>query len=105
MKISSGSCETQSMTMIETKEECEQAALSLGLSDTSPFDLQKNGRPYGCIYASNDWLQWYSPVGSQYPSADCGAHHKGFTYDCICKVGLGKHNFRVLVFIFNPDIL
>ena len=87
--------------MIQTKAECEQAALSLGLSDTTAFEGQKKGRPYGCIYASNFWLQWYSPVGSPHQSADCGTLESGNAYDCICKVGLGRDYFGVRVANFN----
>ena len=89
--------------MIQTKAECEQAALLLGLSDTTAAEDQTNGRPYGCIYASNDWLQWYSPDGSPHQSADCGTSHSGYEYSCICKE-LGKDNFGGRVINFNNKI-
>ena len=84
------------MKMIETKEECEQAAVSFGLSNTTAYEGQITRRPYGYIYASNDWLQWYSPDGSPHQSAKCGSHDGSYVYDCICKEGLSKHNLRVL---------
>ena len=90
--------------MILTKAECEQAALSLGLSDTTAVESQTNGRPYGCIYANNDWLNWYSPDGSPHQSAECGTSESGNAYDCICKVGLGKDNFGGRMINFNNNL-
>ena len=99
MRISLGSCETQRMAMIESKYECEQVALSMGLSDTSADESQTDGRPYGCIFGNV--LQWYSPNGSPYQSADCGSSDGVSAFDCICKKDLGKHNFGSLMTLFN----
>ena len=84
--IDSGSCESNGYKMIGSKIECEQAATDLGLEDASAYESQTNGRPHGCIYADNDWLNWYSP-GSPYPSASCGAHNGLYNYNCICRIG------------------
>ena len=86
--------------MVQTKAECEQAALLLGLSDTTAVESQTIGI-HGCIYASNDWLDWHSPDGSPLKSTLCGTSHRGYAYECICKVGLGKDNFGGRVINFN----
>ena len=82
------------MTQVQDKTECELAATSLGLQDTTAFETQIGGIPYGCIYSSNDWLGLYSPDGS--PSLDCGTIHIRnntlYTYVCICRLH-GMHNF------------
>ena len=78
------------MRLVKTKEECEQAATMLGLSDTTASSAQLNGRPHGCIYASNGWLNWYEPIGSPYPSVSCGSRFSDSSYvdsvyyDCLC---------------------
>ena len=87
--------------MIQTKDECEQAASLLGYSDTSATEDQIDKRPYGCIYAwYGSFLQWYPSDGSPYQSARCGGYDSGFFYNCICKLAVGK-DFRGLVIIFN----
>merc|ERR1711970_1343321 len=48
--IDSGSCDSNGYEMLGSKIECEQAASDLGLLDTSAYESQTNGRPYGCIY-------------------------------------------------------
>ena len=68
--------------MIASKTECEAAAQHLGLADTSSVSFQAAGYPYGCLYADNDYLGWYSPVGATAVSASCGLHSPA--YDCIC---------------------
>ena len=105
VQISSDSCETRNMAMIQTKQECEQAALSLGLSDTTASPIQTNGLPYGCIYSSNGWLNWYSPDGSPHESASCGS--QADPDDCICKVALSKNNFggHVIFFIIETNLI
>ena len=83
-RISSGSCEIMGLRSLTGKEECESAALYLDLVDTSATTEQYIGRPYGCIYADNDWLSWYDPNESPYPSALCGENDLDHDYDCIC---------------------
>ena len=74
------------MTHVQDKAECELSATLLGLQDTTVYEPSAiSGRPYGCIYANNDWLGWYSPDGSPYPSVDCGTYISGFPYACICR--------------------
>ena len=72
------------MNMVRTSEECELAATDLGLSDTTAHSSQTPDRPYGCIYASNDWLNWYEPAGSPYTSVPCGSMQDSNRYDCLC---------------------
>jgi hypothetical protein len=91
-EINTDSCATHSMANVQNKAECELAVTSLGLQDTTAREVQISGRPHGCIYASNNWLQWYSPDGSSYPSGDCGTVQFGAKYACICRLP-GKHNF------------
>jgi len=99
-KINSGSCETHSMTHVQDISECELAAKLLGQKDIIAHDIgtigNLQGRPFGCIYASNDWLGWYSPDGSPSPS-DCGTQHGNEIYACICRLYnfKGKHNFLI----------
>ena len=100
MKISLALCENWDMTMIQTKEECEKAALSLALSDTTAVENERDDRPYGCIYASNDWLA-YSLDGSPFTPANCGSQQGSKTYDCICKNVPGEHYFRGLAIFLN----
>ena len=72
------------MSLVKTKEECELAATMLGLSDTSASPVQSD-RPRGCIYASNDGLDWYEPIGSSYSSHSCGSKQGFRYYDCLCR--------------------
>ena len=89
-KVSSDNCTSLGMSLVRTKEECELAATMLGLSDTTASSAQLNGRPHGCIYASNGWLNWYEPIGSPYPSVSCGSSFSDGSYvdlvkyDCLC---------------------
>ena len=84
------------MTMVRDKTECELAATLLNLQDKSAHVGQVNYdnqiRPYGCIYAGNDWLGWHLPDGPPYPSYDHYINDCGTYYACICKLP-GKHNF------------
>ena len=91
--IYSGSCDSNGYEMLGSKTECDQAATDLGLLDTSATESQTNGRPYGCIYADNDWLNWYSP-GGPYPSAFCGSYDGKHDYNCICRIGIYSNNNR-----------
>ena len=71
------------MQNIGSKKECEEAAHFLGLKDTTAYTGQSSanaGKPYGCIYADNDWLQW-NGYGEK---ASCGSLNLGSYYSCIC---------------------
>ena len=83
-RISSASCESFGLYSVKSEEVCESAASYLGLADTGAYSGQDEGRPYGCIYASNDWLGWYDPKNSSYPSVPCGSTQNFNAYDCIC---------------------
>ena len=94
------------MRLVKTKEECEQAATMLGLSDTTASSAQLNGRPYGCIYASNGWLNWYEPIGSPYRSVSCGSRFSdsdsiedvdSVYYDCLCSKPGESESFSFLM--------
>ena len=78
------------MSGILNKEECETAAISLGLSDTSAYDLTYDGRPYdrpsGCIFNKDSyWLGWYDVAND----VTCGSpdDETGYYYNCLCKNG------------------
>ena len=86
--IDSGSCDSHGYVMVESKNECEKAATILSLMDTTGYESQTKDRPYGCIYADNDWLNWYSPDGATYPSALCGSFDGEHYYSCICRKGM-----------------
>ena len=75
------------MEMITSRSECDRAAASLNLLDTTSYNDNHpvNGRPYGCISASNNWLSFSSPDGHPYPNVACGAYSGGQNPDCICK--------------------
>ena len=73
------------MELVSSKEECELAATSLGLSDATATSSDTLGRPHGCIYASKDWLNWHDPLFSLHTSFPCGSNQGGFDYDCLCK--------------------
>ena len=77
--------------MITSRAECERAAASLNLLDTTSNSdsYPVDGRPHGCIYASNDWLSVSSPNGHPHANVSCGTNHSGQRYDCICKI-IGK---------------
>ena len=86
------------MGTLTGKEECESASIYLDLYDNSAEVLQANGRPYGCIYASNDWLSWYDPNDSPYESSLCGGNDGNNGYDCICTI-LGKYLSNTIEFM------
>ena len=73
------------MKLVSSKEECELAATSLGLSDATAYSSDTLGRTHGCIYASNDWLNWHDPLSSPHTSVPCGSKQGGYDYDCLCK--------------------
>ena len=74
--------------MISDKEECENAAISLGLRDTSAVIRSNKPRPNGCIVnRATHWLAWHDSTND----IPCGAidtsQSKRPSYDCICKQG------------------
>jgi len=82
-RIYSGDCNSNGLRMITNKQECEEAANILGLVDKYAYESQTNGKPYGCIYASNDWLAFASPLDHPYGNTPCGSHSV-HVYDCLC---------------------
>ena len=98
--IDSGSCDSNGYKMVGSKIECDQAATDLSLKDHSAYVTQigRYHRPHGCIYANNNWLQWYSP-GASYPSASCGSHDGSAlnsSFNCICLIGKYLYYHRFL---------
>ena len=79
-RASSGNCDSLGMSKLSSMEECQIAAITLGLSDTTADFGWTQSRPHGCIYASNNRLEWNSPD----TSITCGSFHDGEYYDCIC---------------------
>ena len=79
------------MELVSSKEECELAATSLGLSNTTAYSSDILGRPHGCIYASIDWLGWHDTLSSPHISVPCGSNSSMansshlYDYDCLCK--------------------
>ena len=78
--------------MISSKTECETAARSLYLSDTSASELegQNYDRPSGCIVSRvSGWLGWYDVTND----VECGSQDDVnlFTYNCLCKRGKIKN--------------
>ena len=88
VRVSYGSCSSPGMGPVRTKEECELAATNLGLSDRTAFTSLTPGRPHGCSYADNDWLNWYEddPKADPYVSVSCGWFDSGHRYDCLCAI-------------------
>ena len=86
MRLSSGkSCESEGMSSVANKYDCQLAAKYLGLSDTGVETLKSSNRKsYGCIYSSNDWLNWNVRAQALHPSTFCGSSYGGNTYDCLC---------------------
>ena len=73
------------MTNVQDKSECELAATSLGLEDTSAYEFQQSSMPQGCLYRLiYPWLVWHSTNGSN-PSVGCGSTFGADTYACICR--------------------
>ena len=91
--INATSCVEHGFTAISNKQECETAAGFLHLIDTTAYESQTEGRPYGCIYADNDWLNWYSPIVTKSESVSCGSLDRSHHYDCICRVP-GKNTHK-----------
>ena len=85
-RVSSGTCKSLGMELVRYKRECDFAATKLGLSDTtaSSYNDQYVRRPHGCIYASNDWLQWNDLMESPNASVPCGTRDGIVEYDCLC---------------------
>ena len=80
------SCESFGLYSVKSEEVCESAASYLGLADTDAYSGQDEGRPYGCIYASNDWLGWHDSTNSPYSATSCGSLQDYDQYDCLCAV-------------------
>ena len=93
-RISSGNCDSKGMKMITSIKKCEEGARRLNLKDTTVFqnsNKQVNGRPYGCILATDksaglEWLTFASPYGHPYGNIPCGTRYDGLTSQCICSV-------------------
>ena len=114
--IDTGSCDSHGFELVESKDECEEAAKFLNLEDTTAHASQTSGRPHGCIYASNNWLSWYSPLAPSAfysPPAPCGVdfgsagpygNHE-MIFSCICRTGICDNIFPHFLtgLVFNRD--
>ena len=84
------------MRMVITKEECEEAAAFVNLTDTSVYEMQVWDRPKGCIYSnpkvSGHFLIWASPENHprEHGTARCGAIQNKLSYNCICAQNSSK---------------
>ena len=72
------------MSYVASKEACDIAATKLGLSDTNAYSTTSSGRPYGCIYASSNWLVWNNKWNNV--PVPCGTKYGSQAYDCLCKI-------------------
>ena len=79
-RLSAGTCAAYGFQNIDSSSECSTAATALGLADTTVKGSPRVARPNGCIYASNNWLAFYTYDSS----TNCGSPD-GYLYDCICK--------------------
>jgi hypothetical protein len=77
--VSSGTCQSNNRYDV-TQADCETAATSLGLSDTSAHVGSDGDRSPNCIYASNGWLMFNDASND----VACGTADGSHSYDCIC---------------------
>ena len=92
--VNSATCASKGLLIISSKNECEDAASYLGLSDRSASEGRFNARPNGCIVNPRDgWLDSNTNIND----VTCGSVDttNGDTYNCICKSGKLKKNVRV----------
>ena len=89
-RISSGSCDSHGMKIITSQMQCERVAQFLYLSDTSAKIYGREGRPHGCVYASDNQLTWIDPTSASFASAACGSTQSRWSFDCLC-LGRGNH--------------
>lgn len=86
--IYSDSCESYGCKMLDDKDDCENAANVLMLSDRGADVGQKQGMPYGCSYADDDFLLFNPPEAPPFPPAPCGSVDQNESkYNCICRKG------------------
>ena len=88
--VNSATCASKGFHIISSKNECEDAAISLGLSDTYAYEYAATSNPTGCIVNPNSgWLAWNTNAND----VTCGSVYSGigYTYNCICKGGKFKH--------------
>ena len=80
--VATTNCSRNELRTIRNKDECERKATLLGLADTSASVVHAEQRPYGCIYATNDWLG----MNTALPGSElCGSTDSGFYYSCMCE--------------------
>ena len=86
--------------MVTSQSQCDLAALELDLSDTSADNYENEGRPHGCVYASDNILNWVDPSDASFASAACGSTQGSWSFDCLC-VRIGNHYQRNTSLPFN----
>jgi hypothetical protein len=79
--VSSGTCQSSDYYEV-SQAQCETAAISLGLGDTSVNATSHAARPPGCIYDSAEDTLLFNLVESSETGCGSGDH----SYDCICRV-------------------
>ena len=86
LTASSGTCASLGMYVVDTLKECEDAAKTLQLPNTVPYEKQFEDRPIGCYQNPvSHWLGWAEPSGHPNPDVECGSlSQQNRNYDCIC---------------------
>ena len=102
--ILSGTCESNGLAMISTKQECKVIVGALNEfgfhSRVNPYngnlelwrvkDLYNLLAPFGCLFTNNersdmeDGVYWSEPI-SIHDNLPCGSITKGKQYFCFCK--------------------
>ena len=98
--ILSGTCESNGLSMISTRQECEvivDALTEFGFhSRINPYngypehwtvkDLYNLLAPFGCLFTDDteDGVYWSEPI-SIHDNLPCGSKNKGRQYFCFCK--------------------
>ena len=88
------------MVSLLSKEECNHAAIALGLSDITADSTGWDGPPQGCIeaYKMHHRLMMNTPYGIPHTTLPCGSEYffsdGEYKFDCLCSNG---KNFSFLV--------
>ena len=81
-----GTCKSNGYETIVSKDECGQAATSLGIKTmrnyTSVIEDRVDYMPNGCFYLDKESV-WFLPNGS--PSASCFSDDGRAYWECICR--------------------
>ena len=81
------------MVSLLSKEECNHAAIALGLSDITADSTGWDGPPQGCIeaYKMHHRLMMNTPYGIPHTTLPCGSEYLfsdgEYKFDCLCSNG------------------